>query len=73
MPLARIEKIDNSSARREADLRGALNNPNGNGAAKADADDSEEVAQPPEQADYQLARAIDLLRGIDLYRQRIVN
>lgn len=73
VPLARIEKLDSSQARREADLRGALNNPNGNGAAKPETADGEDVAPPPEQADYQLARAIDLLRGIDLYRQRIVN
>ncbi|WP_420402798.1 S41 family peptidase [Nisaea sp.] len=73
VPLARIEKLDNSRGRREADLRGALNNPNGNGAAEPDAVNGDDAAQPPEQADYQLARAIDLLRGINLYRQRIVN
>lgn len=76
VPLARIEKLDNGRGRREADLRGALNNPAGNGsdtpeAAPEDADDTAE--KKPEQEDYQLARAIDLLRGIDLYRQRIVN
>ena len=76
MPLARIEKLDNGRGRREADLRGALNNPAGNGEAAPagtpeDADDTAETK--PEQEDYQLARAIDLLRGIDLYQQRIVN
>ncbi|UUX52232.1 S41 family peptidase [Nisaea acidiphila] len=74
VPLARIEKLDNGKSRREADLRGALNNPSGNGDNQTSAEDGEEAAaQPPEQVDYQLARAIDLLRGIDLYRQRIVN
>ena len=77
VPLARIEKLGNGRGRREADLRGALNNPAGNG------DDTTPVTNPessddtaetkPEQEDYQLARAIDLLRGIDLYQQRIVN
>lgn len=73
VPLARIEKIDNGRSRREADLRGALNNPSGRGDTESGAADSEEAAQAPEQEDYQLARAIDLLRGISLYRERIVN
>lgn len=80
VPLARIEKLDNGRGRREADLRGALNNPAGNSEetpqatpqAGANAED-DTAERKPEQEDYQLARAIDLLRGIDLYRQRIVN
>ena len=76
VPLARIETLDNGRGRREADLRGALVNPAGNGdetsdAKPADGDDTAE--KKPAQEDYQLARALDLLRGIDLYRQRIVN
>ena len=76
MPLARIEKLDNGRGRRESDLRGALTNPGGSGdvvpkTAPASGDNT--AANKPEQEDYQLARAIDLLRGIDLYQQRIVN
>ena len=80
VPLARIEKLDNGRGRREADLRGALNNPAGNGSDTPEAapaetpEDTDSTAETkPEQEDYQLARAIDLLRGIDLYQQRIVN
>ena len=67
----------NGPGRREADLRGALDNPNEQngidqqapveGEAEANAL-SDQAAQ-----DYQLARAIDLLRGLALYNQRVVN
>ncbi|MPZ09124.1 MAG: PDZ domain-containing protein [Kiloniellaceae bacterium] len=69
--------------RREADLRGALANPNGdNGVDEEGASPEEgvspedEATPPPEEGseqDYQLARAIDLLRGLALYNQRVVN
>jgi carboxyl-terminal processing protease len=62
--------------RREADLRGALTNPNEeNGVAP----EAPEEGVPPHalsettEQDYQLARAIDLLRGLALYNQRVVN
>ena len=76
VPLARIEKLDIGRGRREADLRGALANPEGDGDGvpkAAPASDDNAAANEPEHKDYQLARAIDLLRGIDLYQQRIVN
>ncbi|GAB4357271.1 MAG: S41 family peptidase [Kiloniellaceae bacterium] len=61
--------------RREADLPGALTNPNeqngmDNGAAPEGEPHS--LSEAAEQ-DYQLARAIDLLRGLALYNQRVVN
>jgi carboxyl-terminal processing protease len=69
--------------RRESDLRGALANPNGdNGVDEEGASPEEgvspedEATAPPEEGseqDYQLARAIDLLRGLALYNQRVVN
>ncbi len=75
---AKIEPIEVGRQRRERDLRGALRNPN---APKSDAtpepktsDDeskSDEKATPPQ--DYQLTRAIDLLRGLALYQTRKVN
>lgn len=75
VPLARIEKLNGGSGRRESDLRGALNNPadNGGDAQAAPHGAADQDAAAPEDQDYQLARAIDLLRGINLYRQRIVN
>ncbi|MEQ8335013.1 S41 family peptidase [Nisaea sp.] len=76
VPLARIETLDNGRGRRESDLRGALVNPAGNGDETSEAkpaDDDDTAEKKPAQEDYQLARALDLLRGIDLYRQRIVN
>jgi len=63
---AHVEAIAAPTRPREADLRGALQNsdnpPAADDAAKATAD------QPPE--DYQLARALDLLRGIVLFAER---
>jgi carboxyl-terminal processing protease len=69
---ANIEETDESGARREADLRGRLLNDQG--------EDVQGVAppSPPEtsaiplegEEDYQLSRAVDLLRGIALYSAR---
>ncbi|MEQ9627103.1 MAG: S41 family peptidase [Roseitalea porphyridii] len=61
--------------RREADLPGALVNPNQeNGIDSGTTPDGEahNLSEAAEQ-DYQLARAIDLLRGLALYNQRVVN
>ena len=70
---ARLEKLDQPRARREADLRGALRNdqqqqqqqqqqqPGAEGGGQTQADGAE---------DYQLQRAFDLLRGLALYNQR---
>ncbi len=59
---AKVELIDDNG-RREADLRGRL---------EADVvtpeDGTPEQSTPLEEKDYQLARAIDLLRGIALYK-----
>lgn len=103
---ARIEELAQVQRRREADLRGALNNDGtapqqpsaapaedggepaapetlpgpgasatppadgGTGEAAASAEDAEEAAA---EVDYQLARAIDLLRGVSLFNTRAVN
>ena len=61
--------------RREADLRGALENPNdenGVGTESEGEEESHSLSETTEQ-DYQLARAFDLLRGLALYNQRVVN
>ena len=81
---ARLERIDQPRQRREADLRGALRNdqapPRGtapdSGAAPTapqtpPAEGEEAPTSMPTPAnDYQLARALDLLRGIALYNQK---
>ncbi len=75
---ATIEQQETTGpGRREADLRGALDNPNGeNGLDSEDATDGEVEANALSEAaeqDYQLARAVDLLRGLALYNRRVVN
>jgi carboxyl-terminal processing protease len=81
---ARLEKIDQPRARREADLRGALRNdqqsqqqqtPPGQTPQpqqqQAPAPSENPSADPAD--DYQLQRAFDLLRGLALYNQRAAN
>ncbi len=78
---SRIEKLENGTRRREADLRGALANPADDkdkagdkakpAGAKAKAKSKAKKDEKPQ--DYQLARALDLLRGISLYNVRISN
>jgi len=95
VPPARIEELE-VSGRREADLRGALSNGNGepavvpvpaNDDAAPDAGEdgasdegvpgegeteetAEEAAEREAATDYQLLRALDLLRGIALFERR---
>jgi carboxyl-terminal processing protease len=80
--LAKIEKIDEGRRRREADLRGALVNPDGGAAPVIPApeaapddekSDAKTPANPDSLEDYQLARAVDLLRGFYLFQNRVVN
>jgi carboxyl-terminal processing protease len=60
--------------RREADLRGALANPNEeNGVSNDTGEPEEHVLSETTEQDYQLTRAFDLLRGLALYNQRAVN
>ncbi len=65
---ARLEELD-VAGRREADLRGAL------GAEEDGEDEMAEDAAGQDEApfDYQLSRALDLLRGVALFGQRVVN
>ena len=77
---ARIEPLENGKRRREADLRGALSNPD-DAKDEKDTDDKADETKAPETddkkaskpQDYQLARALDLLRGIALYNVRVSN
>jgi carboxyl-terminal processing protease len=61
---ASVQLLDDTSGRREADLRGRLENDQT--ASDAQASNGETV----DATDYQLARAVDLLRGIALYEGR---
>ncbi|MGD1880416.1 MAG: S41 family peptidase [Kiloniellaceae bacterium] len=72
---AKLERAEATApGRREADLPGALSNPNEeNGVGgETPADEAHSLSEAAQQ-DYQLARAIDLLRGLALYNQRVVN
>lgn len=64
---ARVEVIDNGPGRFERDLAGSLENENGD----VEGDDAE--AEDATVQDYQLARALDLVRGIGLYRNQSSN
>ncbi|MBI3709335.1 MAG: S41 family peptidase [Proteobacteria bacterium] len=77
---SRVERIDAPRGRREADLRGALRNPQAPAApqpqtpsAPQSQEQSEDQAPADPNQDYQLARAFDLLRGLALYQQRATN
>ena len=63
--LARIEKLEGGLVREE-DLRGALDNQGGGAEPTADNTASAEPKDPIE-IDYQLARAVDLLRGLSVF------
>ena len=63
--LARIEKLEGGLVREE-DLRGALDNQEGGAESTADNTASAEPKDPIE-IDYQLARAVDLLRGLSVF------
>ena len=68
---AKVEKITRPGVKREEDLRGRLDNPSDN-QVKPDTEQLvKETDKPPE--DYQLSRALDLLRGIALYGARSSN
>jgi len=79
---SRIEIIDQGLGRREADLRGRLENDQSGGGDDAEVSDDDDpvvsdgapVDEPPaDQAeDYQLARALDLLRGVAMFGARSI-
>ena len=73
---SKIEVIEEGAGRREADLRGRLENNQSNNAAGGDSDDAgvEAVTAGVDGSseDYQLARALDLLRGIAMFGAQTV-
>lgn len=70
---ARLENLEGGPQRREADLRGALVNPNGDEAPGEETAVADEDGSTEEPRDYQLARALDLLRGLAFFNERVVN
>ena len=67
----RLEKIDQPQRRREENLRGRLDNPENSGAGSdVQANDTLRPAAIGSLQDYQLSRALDLLRGIAIYSAR---
>lgn len=69
---ATLQKLEQARRTREDDLRGRLDNPDGDGApATPPAPNASATPEIPQ--DYQLARAMDLLRGIALYGARAAN
>lgn len=67
---AKLEALTPRSSRREADLRGALDNPGENGKTEeAEGEDNKEGDDPStaKRFDFQLERALDLLRGIAIF------
>ena len=68
---SRVEKIDQPQRRREENLRGRLDNPGGGNDNDSNAVQAEEGETTP--VDYQLSRALDLLRGLALYGERAGN
>lgn len=73
---ALIEEVDVSRRSREQDLKGALDAPEEDNAesedrdSDSDADNAEDTENPYSVDDYQLSRAIDLLRGVSLYNMK---
>jgi carboxyl-terminal processing protease len=63
---ARVEAIDEGLSRREADLRNRLDNDQSDDEASLGDEDL------PADEDYQLARALDLLRGVAMFSGRTV-
>lgn len=79
---ARLQTVEPRSRRREADLRGALQNPDDNRGNRDNDTDTQRQPAPgnnsatstPEKPfDYQLERALGLIRGISLYNVKVSN
>lgn len=71
VPQAKLEVVDATNRRSEADLRNRLDNDTGNGddnRSDADEDEAENAAEPAQRADYQLQRALDAITTISLSR-----
>ena len=61
VPQSKLEILENNNSRREADLRGALDSENKKEKNKSSNDENDPIN------DYQLNRAIELIRSINVY------
>jgi carboxyl-terminal processing protease len=68
---ARVEEIDQGEGRREADLRNRLENDQTTDGATEDGAAAQTVPEEGEE-DYQLDRALDLLRGVAMFGSRTI-
>jgi carboxyl-terminal processing protease len=64
---AKVEKIEQNNGSRESDLKGALENPN----KDENSENSNEENVKNDTNDFQLSRALDLVRGISLYKNKL--
>ena len=69
VPQSKVEPIKAQPRRSEASLPNALKNENGEGKKPA----AKDAAKKKAVTDYQLVRALDLLRGLNLYGKRFTN
>ncbi len=70
--VAKIEKVEAGKGRSEADLRGSLTNTDENAKErqeKADAERNGDEKKEEKPVDYQLSRALDLIKGVALYSE----
>ncbi|MDP2699579.1 S41 family peptidase [Thalassospira sp.] len=71
VPQAKLETIEALQRLSEADLSGALRNENGTtDDAATQANEKRDAAQLLAETDYQLSRALDMIRGISLFNTR---
>lgn len=70
---ARIEKNKTTARRRETDLRGALENKDKDEKKTPSTTKGRPSAKVMAKTDYQLARAVDLLKGLAVLKTRLVN
>lgn len=72
---AKLADIDKVVRRREADLRGALENPDGTKTPEEPTGNTNKAAKTADEKpfDYQLRRALDMIAGIALYNTRVSN
>jgi carboxyl-terminal processing protease len=62
---AKLEKVKKRNGNRESDLRGALDNPN------QEMENNDTNNEKESTSDFQLSRALDLVRGISLYKNKL--
>jgi carboxyl-terminal processing protease len=70
---AKIEKNKRQTQRREADLRGAIENTDKKEKNKTISTKDLPTNKKMAETDYQLARAVDLLKGLALLKNRLIN